>query len=59
MVHYLPHRPAIKEEKGTAKVRIVFDTSSKIAGPSLNVFFQDHPLLNLYFRFYYIFVIIV
>ena len=29
-VHYLPHRPIIKEERETAKVRIVFYASSKI-----------------------------
>ena len=32
-VHYLTHRP---EERETTNVRIVFDASSKITGPSLN-----------------------
>ena len=35
-VHYLPRRPVIREDKSTTKVRMVFDASSKIEGPSLN-----------------------
>ena len=31
-VHYLPHRPVIKNERGTTKTRIVFDASSKSKG---------------------------
>ena len=58
-VHYLTHRLAIKQERETTKVRIVFGASSKITGPPLNVFLQDRPLLNLYFEFYYVFVLIV
>ena len=39
-VHYLLHRPVIKEERETIKVRTVFDASSKITGPSLNAFLR-------------------
>ena len=45
IVHYLPHRPVIKEERETTKVRIVFDGSSKITGPSLNEFLFSGPLI--------------
>ena len=27
-IHYLPHRPVIKHDRVTSKVRIVFDASS-------------------------------
>ena len=33
---YLPHFPALHPDKSTAKVRIVFDGSSKLNGNSLN-----------------------
>ena len=35
-IHYLPRRSVIKDDGVTSKVRIVFDASSKIKGPSLN-----------------------
>ena len=35
-VHYLPHRPVLKEERETTKVKIAFYASSTITGPSLN-----------------------
>ena len=35
-IHYLPHRPVVREERETTKVRMVFDASSKISEPSLN-----------------------
>ncbi|XP_065665684.1 uncharacterized protein LOC136087106 [Hydra vulgaris] len=35
-VHYLPHRPVIREDKLTSKVCIVFDASACTSGPSLN-----------------------
>ena len=35
-VRYLPHRPIIRQDKATAKVRMVFDASAKGQGPSLN-----------------------
>ena len=34
--HYLPHRPVIREDKQTTKIRAVFDASCKVNGPSLN-----------------------
>ena len=36
-VHYQPHRPIVRNNKQTSKVRIVYDPSSKIGNsPSLN-----------------------
>ena len=35
-VHYLPHRPVIRADKTTTKIRAVFDASCKVNGPSLN-----------------------
>ena len=35
-VHYLPHRPIVRDDKETTKIRIVFDASAKCSGPSLN-----------------------
>ncbi|XP_047133085.1 uncharacterized protein LOC101238207 [Hydra vulgaris] len=35
-VHYLPHRPVCRKDKTSTKVRIVFDASSTLSGPSLN-----------------------
>ena len=34
--HYLPHRPVVREDKQTTKIRAVFDASCKVNGPSLN-----------------------
>ena len=34
-VHYLPHRPVLREDKETTKIRAVFDASCKVNGPSL------------------------
>ena len=45
-VHYLPHRPVIREDKSATKVRMVFDTSSKIEGPSLNECLYPGPSLT-------------
>ena len=46
-VHYLPHRPVVKEERETTKVRIVMDASSKINRhePSLNECLYSGPCL--------------
>ena len=53
---YLPYRPVIKDDRVTSKVRIVFDASSKIEGPSLNDCLHPgpslvEPLLSVILRF--------
>ena len=35
-VHYLPHRPVVREDKSTTKIRAVFDASCSVNGVSLN-----------------------
>lgn len=36
-VHYLPHRPVVRKDRETTKVRVVYDASSRESGgPSLN-----------------------
>ena len=35
-VHYLPHRPVVREDKETTKSRAVFDASCGNKGPSFN-----------------------
>ena len=45
-IHYLPHRPVIKDDRVTSIMRIVFDASSKIVGPSLNDCSKPGPLLT-------------
>ena len=44
-VHYLPHRPIIREDRNTTKVRPVFDASAKTTGPSLNDCLHTGPNL--------------
>ena len=49
-VHYLPHRPVIRNDRETTKVRIVYDGSAKLNGPSLNDCLYTGPcLLNCIF----------
>ena len=43
--HYLPHRPVIREDKQTTKIRTVFDASCKVNGPSLNEYLYAGPNL--------------
>ena len=43
---YLPHRPVIKEDRSTTKVRMVFDASAKNKGPSLNDCLDAGPSLS-------------
>ncbi|XP_004211489.2 uncharacterized protein LOC101236360 [Hydra vulgaris] len=45
-VHCLPHRPVLRSDKITSKVRIVFDASSTAEGPSLNECLSAGPLLT-------------
>ena len=35
-LHYLPHHGVIREDKLTTKLRVIYDTSAKNNGPSLN-----------------------
>ena len=44
-VHYLPHRPIIKPERKTTKIRPVFDASCSTEGPSLNNCLYSGPNL--------------
>ena len=45
-VHYLLHRGVVRLDRDTAKVRVVYDTSSKVFGPSLNDCLHVGPSLN-------------
>ena len=45
-VHYLLHRGVVRLDKDTAKVRVVYDASSKLFGPSLNDCLHVGPSLN-------------
>ena len=45
-VHYLPHRRVVRLDRDTTKVRVVYDTSSKVFGPSLNDCLHVGPSLN-------------
>ena len=45
-IHYLPHRPVVRSDKETTRVRPVFDASSKEkGGKSLNEFLYPGPSL--------------
>ena len=55
-IHYLPHRPVIRDDKITTKIRMVFDASNKAHGPSLNECLHPgpsltEPLLSVLLRF--------
>nr|XP_047139172.1 uncharacterized protein LOC124815072 [Hydra vulgaris] len=45
-VHHLPHRPVVRDDKSTTKVRMVFDASASIDGPSLNDCLNAGPSLT-------------
>ena len=63
-VHYLPHRPVVRNDRETTKVRMVFDASAKSNGTSLNDCLHVGPSLTeslygvlLRFRLYkYVFI---
>ncbi|XP_065664737.1 uncharacterized protein LOC136086369 [Hydra vulgaris] len=44
-VHYLPHRPVIRRDKDTTKIRAVFDASCSTTGLSLNDCLYSGPNL--------------
>ena len=46
---YLPHRPVVKEDRSTSKVRMVFDASAKNKGPALNDCLFSGPTLTITF----------
>ena len=55
-VHYLPHHGVIRTDKATTKLRVVYDASSKVSGPSLNECLYKGPkfhqlILDLLIRF--------
>uniref|UniRef100_A0A7I5EAG2 CCHC-type domain-containing protein n=1 Tax=Haemonchus contortus TaxID=6289 RepID=A0A7I5EAG2_HAECO len=46
IVHYIPHQPVITPQKGTTKLRIVFDASAHFKdSPSLNDVLYQGPLI--------------
>ena len=40
-VNNLPHRPMLREDKETTKIRAAFDTSCALDGPYLNDYFYS------------------
>lgn len=44
-VHYIPHRPIVREDRETTKIRAVFDASCSVNGPSLNQCLYSGPNL--------------
>jgi len=45
-VHYLPHHAVIRQDKETTRLRVVYDTSARSGGPSLNDFLYTGPKFN-------------
>ena len=45
-VHYLPHHGVVRTDKTTTKLRVVYDTSARSSGPSLNDCLHKGPKFN-------------
>ena len=43
--YYIPHHAVLREDHSTTKLRVVYDASSKIVGPSLNNCLHEGPSL--------------
>ena len=55
--HYLPHHAVVRRDKDTTKLRIVYDASSKVNGPSFNECLHagpkfDQKILDILLRFH-------
>ena len=44
-VHYIPHRLVIRDGRETTKIRVVYDASANINGPSVNESLETGPCL--------------
>ena len=58
-VHYLAHRPVIRSDGETTKIRAVFDSSCSNSGPSLKHCLYSGPnpfenIFNILLQFWYI-----
>ena len=63
-VHYLPHRPVLRGDKETTKIRAVFDASCASDGPSLNDCLYSGPnllskIFDILLRFRFNFIAIL